>query len=582
MESKRWIIKRGLPFLSLFWGLCWLLAGSSAAYAQSNSNINYYFIPFTDKSNTPYSVTQPEAFLSERAINRRKKLGIPITERDLPVSPAYIEQVAGTGAQVRYASKWFNGVVVGCTSDQLTEIEKLTFVDIEGIDYLRPGEIVDPPGLSKVRKKKQHSASASVEAVVPPQDLAEYGKALTQNQMLGVPFLHMQGKMGSGILIAIFDTGFHNVDEIDFFEHLFQEGRIVATYDFVVGETMVYEDDSHGRMVLSCMAAYKPGWMIGSAPKASFALLRTEDVSGEYRIEEYNWLRAAEYADSLGADLINSSLGYSLFDDPNMSYSQEDLNGKTTVITRAANIAAEVGMLVVNSAGNEGSDPWKYITAPADSPTTLAIGAIDDKGHIAYFSSRGPEFYPGIKPDVVGVGYNTTVVKNGFVGSSNGTSFSSPTVCGMIACLYEAYPQLTPEQLRTAVRLSGDRSSSPDLTYGYGLPHAQRAAEVIEKDILRSKEYDIAESEFRIYPNPYDQRQDVLFIEWGKELRGKNARLQIISSDGKLMLERSFSRIAHFGSITFERKERPLPAGTYLVKVSITGHPVLTQRLVIE
>lgn len=581
MESKRWRNKQGLPFLSVFLGLYCMLAAWTA-HAQGDPNLTYYFIPFTDKKNTPYSVKHPEAFLSQRALERRKKMGIPITERDLPVSPDYIAQVANTGARVRYASKWLNGVVVACTDDQLTEIQKLTFVDLEGIDYLKPGETVDPPGLAKVRKQKQRSASASVESPTPPRHLAEYGQALAQNQLIGVPYLHMQGKMGRGVLIAIFDTGFHNVDEIDFFQHLFEENRIVATYDFVIGEESVYEDDSHGRMVLSCMAAYKPGEMIGSAPAASYALLRTEDVSSEYRLEEYNWLRAAEYADSLGADLINSSLGYSVFDDPNMNYSAEQLDGKTALITRAANMAAEVGMLVVNSAGNEGNSLWKYITTPADSPTTLAIGAIDAQGNIAYFSSKGANFIPNIKPDVVGLGYRTSVVKNGFVGLSNGTSFSSPTVCGMIACLYEAYPQLTIDQLRTAVRLSGDRSSSPDHTYGYGIPHAQRAAEVIEKDILRSRNYDFPDGGFRIYPNPYDRREDVIFIEWGKELRGKNARLQIISSDGKLMLERSFSRIAHFGSITFERKERPLPAGTYLVKVSITGHPVLTQRLVIE
>lgn len=536
------------------WGLCVL-----GFWAQAQGSFNYYFIPFRDKAGTPYSISQPELFLSKRAIERRLKLGIPITERDLPVNPLYVQKIAGTGAHIQYTTRWLNGVVAGCSDEQIAQIQLMDFVDWMKIEYIRPERISEMQGLQKrtLTRRMASAAQAQFSASLSKHD---YGVAYAQNHQIATDFLHEQGWLGEGVLIAIFDTGFHNVDKIDFFYHLFEEERIVATYDFVMNEPYVFEDDSHGRMVLSCMAAYKPGEMIGSAPKASYILLRTEDVSSEYRIEEYNWLRAAEYADSAGVDIINTSLGYSTFDEANMNYTHKDLDGKTSRISQAANIANEVGILVICSAGNEGSSAWRYITMPADSRHVLAVGAVDQKGDLAYFSSRGNTADGRIKPDVVAMGYRTYVVKNGFVGQANGTSFSAPVVSGMVACLYQAFPELSPQQLHRAVLLSADRAEQPDSLYGYGLPNAQRAFELVEEQILQ---LDYSEPFFRIYPSAVPEGKAV-FVRWHPDMLGKKLNIRLLNAEGQLV-----QQLSHLPGALFEKIQLPARAvaGSYLLHV---------------
>ena len=259
--------------------------------------------------------------------------------------------------------------------------------------------------------------------------------------MLKGDILHNRDLKGKGKLIAILDAGFSRVDEMIAFEELFAENRILGTKDFVQRNNNVFDEHTHGMMVLSTMGAENKGQIIGTSPEASFWLLRTEDVDSENLIEEYNWLCAAEFADSVGADIINSSLGYTTFDDAGQNHTYTDMDGRTAPVSIAATIAAQKGMIVVNSAGNSGSGSWHFIGAPADADSILSVGAVDENADFAWFSSYGPSFDGRVKPTVVAQGRNTIVAtsNNGTL-TGNGTSFSSPIVAGLSACLWEAHP----------------------------------------------------------------------------------------------------------------------------------------------
>jgi hypothetical protein len=308
--------------------------------------------------------------------------------------------------------------------------------------------------------------------------------------------MHRQGFKGKGMLVAVFDAGFENLPQLDAMRHLFVNGRILDTYNFVEDNGYVYgKGGDHGTKVLSTMAAYDPGKIIGTAPEASYLLYRTEDASSEYRIEEFNWLLAAERADSAGADVINSSLGYNNFDDKSMSYTYEQMDGNTAYVTQAADMAAAVGMLVVTSAGNEGRGKWKYITAPADADSVLTVGAVDSKGSYAEFSSKGNTPDGRTKPDVVAKGAATTVVSPGNrVTVSNGTSFSSPLMAGFATSLWQAYPKLNNMEVIDILRRSGSQAQKPDSLLGYGIPDYERAKEASGKKPKMQGWFDTLES----------------------------------------------------------------------------------------
>ncbi len=372
-----------------------------------------FMVFFTDKGDE-FSTAEPLEFLSQRAVERRIKQLIPVTEEDLPVNSTYLEDLASIGVLVRYPTKWLNGALIQADSSQLNDLSSLEY--ITSIEYVAPGPLTPRDGTAKPFKNKHKNRNVRTTLST---DL--------QNQLLGIDQMHQAGIKGEGMLVAVFDDGFEGVNSTDAFSHLFDNSQLLITYDFLGDNENVYRYDDHGTKVLSVIAAEIPGVFTGGVPEADFILCVTEDVSSEYRIEEYNWVFAAELADSAGADVINTSLGYNVFDDPEMNYTVEQLDGQSTVISRAASIAATKGMVLAVSAGNSGNSLWQKITAPADAIDVLAVGAINSDTVKPGFSSIGPTSDGRTKPDVVAIGVTTSVINaQGNEVFNNGTSFPLP------------------------------------------------------------------------------------------------------------------------------------------------------------
>ncbi|MEG2127176.1 MAG: S8 family serine peptidase [Bacteroides sp.] len=420
-----------------------------------------YRICLTDKAETTYSLNRPEDFLSLKALARRSKQGLEIDSTDLPVCRNYIDAIQRKGVTVVAKGKWENFVTVSCSdSTKMNTIAKLPFVrSIEKV-WIAPNPF---PPLAVLR-------DSLINRSVKTDCL--YGPAIRQIQISKGDKLHEAGFKGQGMTIAVIDAGFHNLDRIKAMENI----KLLGVKDFVNAKADIYAESSHGMCVLSCMAMNRPYVMVGTAPEASYWLLRSEDESSEHLVEQDYWAEAIEFADSVGADVVNTSLGYYTFDDASKNYHYRDLDGHTALMSRQASRVADKGMILVCSAGNSGANSWKKTTPPGDAEHVLTVGAIDKKAVLAPFSSVGNTTDNRIKPDVVAVGLEADVMgTDGVLRRGNGTSFSSPIFCGMVACLWQACPQLTAKELMERIRQSGDRAKYPDNIYGYGVPDLWKA-----------------------------------------------------------------------------------------------------------
>lgn len=433
-----------------------------------------YIIRFKDKNNSPYSLTTPSAYLSSKSIQRRINQNINIDSTDLPVNPSYIQAILNTGAvTLLNRSKWLNAITIK-TNDAaaLTAISNLSFVKSSNPIALRTApsqpankfnEIISP--IKKIAGKQDVTAN-----------YYDYGTGSNQIQITKGEFLHNIGLHGQGITMSLLDGGFFGYKTNTAFDSARKYNQFLGTWDFVANEVSVNEDNAHGMNCLSEIAANWPGTFVGTAPMTNFWLFRTEDAATEQPIEEYNWASGAEYADSVGTDIISSSLGYSDFDNAGFNHTYADMNGNTTPCSIAADLAAKKGILVVNSAGNSGNNPWKFIIAPADADSILAVGATNTTGTIASFSSFGPSSDGQVKPNVVTAGQNIIVAgTNSQPATSNGTSFSCPNMAGLTACLWQAFPEYNNMKIIDAIQKSADRYSTPDDHYGYGIPNMKTA-----------------------------------------------------------------------------------------------------------
>lgn len=483
---------------------------------------------FTDKGSSTAILEKAELFLSPEALERRAAQGIAVENSDLPLAPEYLKELRRRGAKVLAHSKWLNYAYLTGISEE--DLNRLHFV-------------------KKIERPKQHRSY-----LAGTTSNFDYGLGRTQIEQISGHLLHQQGFTGRGSTIAVIDAGFTGTLQAAVLDSLRQSGRLKGSYNFISGDTNVYSGQgSHGASVLSIMAALDTGAFVGTAPHANYWLLTSENVSSETPLEMDHWLMAAEFADSVGAHVINTSLGYTTFDDPADSYSYADMDGNTTIVTRAADWAASKGIIVVASAGNEGSGSWQYIGAPADGDSVLAVGAVDATGAYVGFSSRGPSYDWRIKPDVAAMGAGTVLINSqGQVQSGFGTSFSSPCIAGMAACLVQAQPTLHGEVIARNIRKSGHLFGNANNNLGFGIPNFQQAW------LISSEEYS-DEFKFSVYPNPARER---VFIHGNFE-RGEMLHIQVLDQSARSLLELDVVWENQALKIDLTK----IPAGFYLLKV---------------
>jgi serine protease AprX len=463
-------------------------------HAQQRST---YWVEFKDKSNCPYKISDPSKYLSLRAINRRKKNKVEISENDLPVSKQYVDSLNKMGVRVLYTSKWFNAATIEVDDETIIpSIQKISFISL--IQKTRNASITK---IYKEYSKNEITISKDDIEVIPN----DYGKGLTQIDQLHGLFLHNKGFKGSSILIALIDAGYLNANNYLGLSQTFKEGKVLATHDFVNSSSDIYSEHRHGAIVLSSIASNLKDSLIGTAPEASFLLLRGEDSQSEYPVECDNWIAAAEFADSCGADIISSSLGYKTFDDSTMNFTYNNLNGKTVRSSTAAEIASSKGMIVLVSAGNDGDNPWHYIGSPADAKEILTIGAINSTEKKASFSSFGPTADGRIKPNVMAMGETVIAeLSPGKFSTISGTSLSCPIAAGLVACLIQAFPNATTKAIKQAILQSANQYTNPDNAMGYGIPDFEKAYEILQDSstINSLKAY--------AFPNPFNSELTIV------------------------------------------------------------------------
>ncbi len=530
--------------------------------AISYSQYSKYWIQFTDRANSPYSVATPSAYLSARSIQRRANQNISVVQNDLPVNPNYYDSISKVpNVTVINHSKWFNAITIQTTdTNALNTIAALTFV-------------------KQTKPVARYNRKKSVEEIIKPIPNVNktnpstytnynYGPSLNQIVLIDGKCLHDQGFHGEGMQIAVLDAGFYKVDSLPIFDSLRTNGQILGTWDFVDNDSIVYDSHTHGTMVLSTMGGNVPGMIVGTAPKAKYWLFRTEEGSTEFVIEEDNWVSAAEYADSIGVDILTTSLGYTTFDSVMIGgvmvvnpddHAYADMNGNTARISIGSDIAVSKGMFAVCSAGNSGGSPWNFIGAPADADSVLAVGSVDSTKNYSWFSSNGPSFDGRVKPNVAAQGQDAVVAEPnvGGIAHLSGTSFACPITAGMVACLWQAHPTATNMELLNAIQNTASQSSNPDTLLGYGISNFCAA----NLSLNVHENVELSGQVITVYPNPFNE-STTLTIK-GIDAIGLN--LDIIDLAGKLVYTEKITSLTISLNLNVAK-------GSYLLRIKDKGN----------
>ncbi len=500
----------------------------------------YFYVQLKDKNKSPFSLSQPKDYLSERAIERRKFFSIAIDSLDLPVNPSYVQSIADLGVNIHSKSKWQNGVTILLSDTSIiSKIEKLSFV-----------KSVEFTGV-RVESKGNYLLPNKVKEI-------EYGDSGSQIKELNGQFLHENGFLGQGIQIAVIDGGFYQVDTNPAFSYLRNSNRLLGTKDFVNSKSDIYQESEHGTFVLSTMAGKKEDEFetyIGTAPEASYWLIRSEAGTGEYPCEADFWTSAIEYADSVGADIATSSLGYSEFDSTKMNYTHADLDGKTIRASISANIATKKGMLVFVAAGNDGSKKWRKIAVPADAEGVITVGAVKSDSTIAHFSSFGYSADGRVKPELCARGEGTILLNNtGNVSNGSGTSFATPLVAGLSACYLQAFKEKKTSfklsELRNNLYRSAHLYSTPTKQGGYGIPNFKKALAMLNNTGIKEK--NVNDEVLFFY-----KKNNILQIKINQIL--PKANITVYDILGKKIISKPMNKSQQFVDIC------NLPKGVYLL-----------------
>jgi len=510
-------------------------------------DLRRYWVQFVDKQGSPYTLQNVHNFFSQEAQENRLTYGIAYDYKDLPLSENYVYQLDQLPAvNIKGHSRWFNSVVIECDS--------MTFINqVEVLPFVVQSERVKSYSIDLPKE-------SSKEDFIFKYEDDDYGPSFIQVAMINAHLLHQQGWEGQGVDVAVLDRGFDDVDNDAIFETLRNDERIKATYSFVKNQENV-SGGTHGSFVLSTMAGFMPDSLIGTAPQSNYCLFQTEEGSAENVVEEDYWVFAAERADSLGVDIINSSLGYSEFDLAESNHTYADMDGNTTRISIAADIAVSKGIIVVTSAGNSGNNPWHFITAPADADSVLAVGAVDAAGVHAFFSSFGPSSDGDVKPNVAAMGLNSVFADlDHGIRTGNGTSFSSPILAGGIACLRQAHPVRTPMEIVRAVEASAHIYNTPNDSLGHGIPDLWIAHEILQLQ-------DDAEVSWNnsLYPTPSTSEPTIEMVPFADGLLLVN----IYDAKGALVFEHTQSVIKG-KRMLINPKFNPA-VGTYIVALNLNS-----------
>ncbi|WP_298517555.1 S8 family serine peptidase [uncultured Kordia sp.] len=522
----------------------------------SNAQTEHAWVYFADKPNVADALANPTTILTQKAIDRKTNHNIAIDERDVPVNETYISQVkTQPGIMVRAKSKWFNCIHVLGTQTDIDNLLNLSFVS----EIVYADRSLNTAGRSaSVQRTKQMTENFETSV------LFDYGSANNQITMIKTNKLHELDFTGEGVTVAVVDSGFSNVNTLPAFQRLRDNGDLLNGYDFVnrTSDVYAFTGSDHGTRVLSDMAGYIDGQFVGTAPDASYYVFRTEDVASETPVEESYWVEAIERADSLGVDVVNTSLGYTTFDDSRYNYTTDDMDGDTAFITKGGNIAVEKGLLMVNSAGNSGNTSWGIISAPADGDV-FTVGAVNLAGNYASFSSRGRTPNIPVKPDVVALGSGSTAINaTNTITFSSGTSFSAPIIAGSMACLVQAFPNRTNLELMQAVRESASIYANPNNQLGYGIPDFEMAFQT-----LSLPELDLRER-IQVFPNPAKTN---LQINLPEAIR--NAKLKVMNLVGKTLQTITTTTNSHNIDIS------QLAAGIYLLRIEANGDTI-TKKII--